>query len=262
LPVGLGSSRSCHPTRHPCQSCNTSDQAIKTIREALALARSLSHQFTLAWVLGFAGEVYWKQGEKLEAQECWKERAALSEEQGFKPLLESASFSLGFALAEQTGSKDRTAKMLDVYTRCSSIQGLPFKDKLRWSGLLALAKGKAGQLDEALTSLDEALALARKATPKDLGDLYLFKGQLLLMKNPGAFRKAKQCFRMAVRIAHETHAKSEELTAVTQMANLLLHQGRREEARRMLAKIYGWFTEGFDTADLKDAKVLLDELSA
>ncbi|MGH7839895.1 MAG: hypothetical protein ACREQT_00035 [Candidatus Binataceae bacterium] len=238
------------------------DQAAKTIREALALARSLSHQFTLAWVLGFAGEVYWKRGEKLAAQECWKERAALSEERGFKSLLESASFSLGFALAEQTGSNGGIAKMVDVYARYCSIEGLPFSDKLRWSGLLALAKGKAGELDEALTSMDEALAFAKKsAKPKDLCDLYLFKGQLLLMKNPTGLRKAKQCLSMAIRIARETHAKSDELTAVTQMARLLLQHGRRDEAGTILAAIYNWFTEGFDTADLKAAKALLDELN-
>ncbi|MGH9829092.1 MAG: hypothetical protein ACREDR_38220, partial [Blastocatellia bacterium] len=82
--------------------------------------------------------------------------------------------------------------MVDVYARYCSIEGLPFSDKLRWSDLLALAKGKAGELDEALTSMDEALAFAKKsAKPKDLCDLYLFKGQLLLMKNPTGLRKAK-----------------------------------------------------------------------
>src|SRR5262249_54822711 len=82
------------------------DQALAQLEQAVALARSLSHPFTLAWVLGFAGELYWKRGENSKAQQSWNERFALSTEHGFKPLLESADFSLGFALAEQGGGTD------------------------------------------------------------------------------------------------------------------------------------------------------------
>jgi predicted ATPase len=69
------------------------------------------------------------------------------------------------------------------------------------------------------------------------------------------------CFRRAIEIAQKQSAKSLELRAITHLASLLARQGRRDEARTMLAKIYNWFTEGFDTADLKEAKALLDELS-
>ena len=72
--------------------------------------------------------------------------------------------------------------------------------------------------------------------------------------------EAEQSFRTAIRIAQSQSAKSFELRATTSLARLLEKQGRRDEARTMLAEIYGWFTEGFDTADLKDAKALLDEL--
>jgi tetratricopeptide (TPR) repeat protein len=123
---------------------------------------------------------------------------------------------------------------------------LPIADKVRWMGLLALAEGKAGQADEGLARIDEALALAKKIKkPKDLGDLYLFKGQLALIKNPSGFRKARQCFSSASEIAREQNAKSDELSATIQLARLLAHQGRREQARSMLKKIYNWFTEGF-----------------
>ena len=74
--------------------------------------------------------------------------------------------------------------------------------------------------------------------------------------------KAEHCFRTAIEIAARRSAKSLELRATTSLARLLNEQGRRDEARAMLAEIYGWFTEGFDTADLKDAKTLLEELSA
>ena len=83
-----------------------------------------------------------------------------------------------------------------------------------------------------------------------------------MMKDARALRKAEQCFRMAIGVAREQRAKSDELAGVLHLARLLVSKGRRGEARAMLAKTYGWFTEGFDTADLKDARELLDELEA
>ena len=73
--------------------------------------------------------------------------------------------------------------------------------------------------------------------------------------------EAEGCFRQAINVARRQSAKSLELRAVTSLSRLLHQQGEKDEARQMLAEIYGWFTEGFDTADLKEAKVLLDELS-
>ena len=86
------------------------------------------------------------------------------------------------------------------------------------------------------------------------------KGELLLIGNNDAASEAAQCFRDAIEVAQRQSAKSFELRATMSLARLLARQDRRDEARTMLADIYGWFTEGFDTADLKDAKALLDEL--
>jgi predicted ATPase len=80
------------------------------------------------------------------------------------------------------------------------------------------------------------------------------------VQNPSDVAKAEQCFRTAIEIARWQSARSMELRATTSLARLLAGSGRRDEAHAMLAEIYGWFTEGFDTADLKDAKALLDEL--
>ena len=82
----------------------------------------------------------------------------------------------------------------------------------------------------------------------------------MLAQNPSDLAEAERCFRRAIEIARRQSAKSWELRATTNLARLLAKQGRRDEARAMLADIYNWFTEGFDTADLKDAKALLDEL--
>ena len=92
--------------------------------------------------------------------------------------------------------------------------------------------------------------------------MHRLKGELLLRQDDSNAAEAQSCFQRAIEIARKQSAKSLELRATMSLARLLAKQGRRDEARTMLAEIYGWFTEGFDTADLKDAKALLDELAA
>ena len=91
--------------------------------------------------------------------------------------------------------------------------------------------------------------------------LHHVKGELLLMQNPSDTVNAELCFRTAIEIARRQSARIGELTATTSLARLLVKQGKHDEARTMLNEIYGWFTEGFDTRDLKDAKALLDQLN-
>ena len=92
-------------------------------------------------------------------------------------------------------------------------------------------------------------------------ELYRLSGELLLMQDAPDAAQADRSFREAIEVARRQRAKSFELRATTSLARLLKKQGKKEEARQMLSEIYGWFTEGFDTADLKDAKALLEELS-
>jgi len=93
-------------------------------------------------------------------------------------------------------------------------------------------------------------------------DCYHLKGDMLLLEGNGNETEAEHCFRIAIQVALAQRAKATELQATTSLARLLAKQGKRDEARDMLAEIYAWFTEGFDTADLKDAKALLDGLAA
>jgi tetratricopeptide (TPR) repeat protein len=244
---------------HVVHSLGYSDQALKKMQQAVAMARNLSHPFTLAWVLKSAGELNWRRGEMLAAEGLWDETFTLCTQQGFTPLLQSTSLLLGFALVEQGRGEEGIAKVHNALY--SMTDTLILEDKLRGLRFLALAQGKAGLADQGLAKIDEAVALAKKT--KESGHesgLYLVKGQLLLMKDPRALRKAQQCFSTAIGIARDQRAKSDELAAVTHLARLLGSNGRREKARAMLSEIYNWFTEGFDTADLKDAKALLDEL--
>jgi predicted ATPase len=121
---------------------------------------------------------------------------------------------------------------------------------------------RVGRADQALGFLDEELAgIEQSGAHLQEPELYMLKGEVILMRDSSATARAEACFRKAIEVARGQSAKWWELRATVSFSRLLAKQGRRDEARAMLAEVYGWFTEGFDTADLKDAKVLLDELS-
>ena len=128
-----------------------------------------------------------------------------------------------------------------------------------YMALLAAACEITGQVKEGLTVLDDALRIVERTRERwTEAELYRHKGQLLLrQRNTEA---AERFYHKALSIAREQEAKLWELRATVSLARLCHDQGRRAEARDLLAPVYGWFTEGFDTPDLKDAKALLDEL--
>ena len=129
-------------------------------------------------------------------------------------------------------------------------------------GYLAGALGQTGQADEGLTILAEAEAvMASTGERQSEADLYRVKGDLLLALPKPDPAQAEVAFRNALEVARRQSAKSFELRAVTSHARLWQGQGRKEEARDLLQPVYDWFTEGFDTKDLKDAKALLEELA-
>jgi len=128
------------------------------------------------------------------------------------------------------------------------------------SCLLAEAYARAGRPDKGLAVLAEipehALAMVYSS------EVYRCRGELLLNQGHAHAPEAENCFRTAVELAHRGGRRSLELRAATSLSRLLQRRGKREDARHMLAEIHSWFTEGLDTADLRDAKTLLDELSA
>jgi len=129
-----------------------------------------------------------------------------------------------------------------------------------YMGLLGTACEIAGQMEEAVTLLDDALQIAERTGERWVeADLYRLKGQMLSRK--GCSQAAEELYCEALEIAEEQGAKIWELRAGVSLARLRRDQGRRTEARNLLAPIYGWFTEGFGTPDLKEAKALLEELS-
>jgi predicted ATPase len=124
---------------------------------------------------------------------------------------------------------------------------------------LARACDIAGQVDEAVTQLDDALQIVERTGERWFeAELHRHKGQLLLRQ--GYPEAAEELYRKALSIAQEQEAKLWELRAAVSLARLRRDQGRRDEARDLLAPVYGWFSEGFGTPDLKSAKLLLQSL--
>jgi predicted ATPase len=128
--------------------------------------------------------------------------------------------------------------------------------------LLAAAYAQVGRCEEGLTLLAEALALTNDREERRWeAELYRLKGELLRVHAAAHHAEAETCFRHALDVARHQQAKSWELRAATSLSHLWQQQGKRQEAYDLLAPVYGWFTEGFDTADLQEAKALLEALA-
>jgi len=245
------------------------DQSLKRMDEALALAQELSHPFSLALVLNFAARLHQFRRERHATQGWAKAAIILSTEQGFASYLAMGTILQGWALAEQRRGGEgiaQTRQGLATWRATGTEAERPY-----WLTLLAEAYGKTGRTEEGLVVLVEALDTVNKTGERwHEAELYRLKGELLLAQE-GKKEKAKgknkeraeaeACFHQALNIARRQEAKSLELRAVMSLSRLWQKQGKKEEARQMLAEIYHWFTEGFDTADLKDAKALLETLS-
>jgi predicted ATPase len=131
----------------------------------------------------------------------------------------------------------------------------------RFLALLAEAYGHRGQAEAGLSVVAEALAVAqRTGERRDEAEISRVQGELLLQHAVPNAPEAEACFQQALALARRQQAKSWELRAAMSLARLWQQQGKQPEARELLAEIYGWFTEGFDTADLQDAKALLEAL--
>jgi predicted ATPase len=128
--------------------------------------------------------------------------------------------------------------------------------------LLAAASAQVGQREAGLTLLAEALAVVDDTGERRwAAELYRLKGELLLTRAAEHDTEAETCFQQALDVARRQQAKSWELRAALSLSRLWQRQGKRDDARELLAPIYGWFTEGFDTADLQEAKALLEALT-
>jgi TOMM system kinase/cyclase fusion protein len=236
------------------------DQARTSIREALTLARKLVHPFSLAFTLHWAATTHQLRREAPASQEQAEVSMAFSREQGFALWVPGGTVLRGWALTEQGQMEEGIAQMRQGMSAWQATGAEA--DRPYYLALLAEVYGKAGQAEEGLPLLAEALAVMDAIEERYYeAELYRLQGELLLVHAAPQHAEAEICFRQALDIARHQQAKSLELRATMSLSRLWQRQGKHQEAYDLLAPIYGWFTEGFDTADLQEAKALLEELS-
>ena len=232
------------------------EKALASIAGSLALAERLAHPFTLSVALTMSSELYLNRREPELALSLLEAAEVLAAEQRLSLMAEPGMLR-GAALVEQGAVDEAIARIREGvinWTRLGRTILLPY-------GLAFLAEGLArhGDRAAALAALREGLATA-DATGEHMWDAELHRvtGTALLADNK--LEEGQASLQQAIRIARAQQAKSLELRAARDLARLWGEQGRRAEARDLLAPVYEWFTEGLDTADLKEAKALLDQL--
>jgi predicted ATPase len=231
------------------------DQALRKSQEALALAQKLSHPNSLAFALYYSAWVHQQRGESQAVEERINATITLAQDQGFSRWLQQSTLLQGWLLAQQGKGQEAIPRIRN---------GSPAAMDAHSHGIALLAEtyGKEGQVKEGLRVLNEELSRLHRTGGRFYeAELYRIKGELLLRQAVLEEDQAEACFKRATEVARRQQAKSLELRAAMSLSCLWQNQGKKAEAQRLLAEIYGWFTEGFDTADLKAAKALLKELS-
>jgi len=183
-------------------------------------------------------------------------------EHGFDALVPVNDIQHGWVLAQMGRVEEGLSEMLRWETVMIRLAGAaPVAVGISFL-IVAEVDLIAGRWREGLEAVNEGLELALCTRSEfSEAELHRLKGEFLLLGGKGAASEAAQCFRDAIEVARRQSAKSWELRATISLGRFLASQGNRDEARAMLGEIYNWFTEGFDTADLKDAKALLNELN-
>ncbi|MGE0823151.1 MAG: tetratricopeptide repeat protein, partial [Candidatus Binatia bacterium] len=258
------------------------DQALQSIHAAFNLAQELSHPMSLAYPLGFAATVHLHRREAQAAQEHAEAEMAFAREHGLFFYVAEGTLLRARALTVQGREEEGLAQLRQILAALLATGAEVIRPViLAW---IADTHRRLSQIEEGLAALAEAWAVVDKIGPYFAeGQLYRLKGELTLARevksqrakvknkksehtdprplNPDPQGEAGACFLKAIEIARRQHAKSFELQATMSLARLWQQQGKKTEARHMLADIYNWFTEGFDTKDLQEAKGLLEELN-
>ena len=234
------------------------DQALAESNAAIAEARRLAHPPSLAVTLAFGAIFLSLIGDDAALDEWADQLVAVATEQGFPFRCAMATISRGWVKVRNGDAAEGMLLLrsgLAAYRATGAEVWVP-----HFVALLAGACEIAGQIEESLTLLDEAFQIVERTGERWFeAELYRRKGQLLLKQEHADAAESR--YRKAITIAVEQEAKLWELRAAGSLARLRRAQGRRAEARNLLAPVYSWFTEGFDTQDLKEAKALLDELA-
>jgi class 3 adenylate cyclase/predicted ATPase len=235
------------------------DKALQKAQESLALARKLSHPFSLVFTT-FAGIawVHEHRGDVQITQQLLDGVSTIATDQD-RPSWQFRTILLRALLLTEQGRSteafELTRQAVALYPSRKS------REQSHTDALLAQVYGKTGEVDKAFDVLERALARAHAAGERWYeAELHRIKGELLLTHTAADHQQAETCFQNALNVARDQSAKSLELRATMSLGRLWQRQGKKDEARQLLAEIYGWFAEGFDSADLKAAKALLEQL--
>ena len=238
---------------YPTQACQRS-------QDALTSAQKHTHPFTISFVFCQSAFLLQYRREVNATLERAETSLAFSTENGFLQLLAWGTILRGWALVMQGKREEGMTLMqqgLASALAAGSVAWRPY-----FLGLYAEVHGSVGQIEEGLRLMAEALALAEKTGEHfHIAELYRLKGELQLQQTSSEEAEAESCFHQALSIARRQQAKSWELRSATSLTRLWQSQGKRQEAHDLLAPVYEWFTEGFDTADLKEAQALITILS-
>jgi predicted ATPase len=255
------------------------DQALKKNQASVTLAREVPHSYSLAYALGNTAWFHQFRREGQAAQGWAEEQIALATEQGFPFLLAWGTILRGWALAEQGKGEEGIVQIRQGLAALRATGAEAVRPYLLT--LLAEVYGRRGQAEEGLRVLAKALEAEHKGGERYYeAERHRLKGELVLqsaVRSPQSEipntqhltpstqaeveQEAEGCFQKAIEIARKQQAKSLELRAAVSLARLWQQRGKQQSARNMLSEIYHWFTEGFDTKDLQEAKALLEALA-
>lgn len=238
------------------------DQAQKHLENMLTLVHELAHPYTTVFALVSATFLHQFCRDEHATHERAKVLMGLATEQEFQHWLALGTILQGWALAVQGQEAEGLSRIhqgLAAWRATGSEHDVPY-----FLGLLAETYGQAGQAEKGLRVVDDALTLVNKHDERFWeAELYRLQGELLLQAT-GDRRQVEwtpeACFHHALEIARSQQAKALELRTAMSLGRLWQQQGKQQEARELVAEVYGWFTEGFDTADLQEARALLEEL--
>jgi len=236
------------------------DQAVASSQAALALAQQLAHPLRCTNALYWAAKLHHFRREAPLTHTRAEAAMTIATDQGFPLPLAEATPLRGWALAA-SGYWEEGITQIQQRLAASQARGIT-RDRPYHLALLAEVSAQGRQSTTGLEALAEAFAtLAKHGAHWWEAELYRLRGELLLQHSVAQPEEAEACFQQALAVARRQQAKSLELRAAMSLTRLWQHQGKRAETHQLLAEVYGWFTEGFDTADLQEAKALLEVLS-
>jgi predicted ATPase len=236
------------------------DKALQLLNETVNIARKSGHQHSLAFVLLLSCELNWFLGNFPQINKDTEELVPFCEKNGFIYIGAHGYFYRGERAVLEGKVKEGLAQMRQSLAIMEATGTMTCFSRLR--ARIADACRKAGDLEEGLSAVDWAFDAVQKYDERYVeAELYRLKGELLRMRGESE-NDVEECFRKAIEISRRRLAKSWELRATMSLSRLWQSQGKREEAKKALEEVYSWFTEGFTTPDLVEAKALLDKLSA